>query len=325
LRSDLYRSLYVEVDAVEGTEFSNADLDRFRAFLGEWCDKPDGIQVARSSVIPRSSARGHSADWIARRYIEGPPDDKGAAQPAYLYVLVYDNRINRNPLQSPRATELGPVKAPIPERLGRPENPHVNVFPYSAMIHVDRSWLGGLLPKRYWSDVLLHESGHVMGLVSRDSRAGPGGAHCDSKWCVMGRMSDNIQSDIARWLTRRKPTPDFCDACAAELRESRRSGQTAAQTRFAGPVMVREAARYRVISLPGAYGLFIGGSSVDQIGAFRMESRSSRDHAGTWWTAQADMAMGRDSILEAIAEARKDLDPNIRWAAEKLEKNIRGE
>ena len=179
LRPDRYRSLYVEIDAVEGTEFSEAELKRFEAFWAEWCDKPEGIRVVSSSVIARSAARGHSANSLARRYLDGPVLATNGAQPAYLYVLVYDNRVNRNPAQSPRGVSQWPVKDPVPRRLAKSENPHVASFPYPAMIYIDRSWLGCLLPKRYWYDTLMHEAGHVMGLVSRESRAG--GFHCATK------------------------------------------------------------------------------------------------------------------------------------------------
>jgi hypothetical protein len=88
---------------------------------------------------------------------------------AYLYILVYDNRINRNPVQSPRAASLWSVRDAVPAKLAAPENPHVVFFPYPAMIYVDRSWLGGLLPRKYWQRTLLHEAGHALGLVGRES------------------------------------------------------------------------------------------------------------------------------------------------------------
>jgi len=216
LRSEPHRSLYVEVDAVKGTEPSEAELTKLTAFLREWCQKPDGITVVRSSVIARSAARGNSALSLARQHMEGPAGTSDAASPAYLYILFYDNRVNRNSLQSPRGAAQWPARDTVPPQLARPENPHIVSFPYPAMIHVDRSWMGGLLPDKYERSCSLHEAGHVLGLVSRESET-----ECETDWCCMASTSENITSDIVSWVKCEKPKPDFCGVCTAELRQSK--------------------------------------------------------------------------------------------------------
>src|SRR6185436_10673055 len=97
--------------------------------------------------------------------------------------LVYDNRVNRQVLRSPRAMSESPAAHGVSAKLAMQENPHVIMYPYPAMIYMDRSWLGGLLPRKYWCASLAHETGHVLGLVSRQSQ--PGNPHCPTNWCLM--------------------------------------------------------------------------------------------------------------------------------------------
>jgi len=42
----------VEVDAVEGCVPKQAALEKLRDFLSKYCNKPDGIEILRSDVIP---------------------------------------------------------------------------------------------------------------------------------------------------------------------------------------------------------------------------------------------------------------------------------
>jgi hypothetical protein len=318
-QAEPHRSLYVEVDSVEGAEFSASELSRLEAFLRQWSEKPDGVTVAKSSAIPRSAARGHSADSLARRYMGGPTVATNQAPPAYLYILVYDNRVNRNPLLSPRAASQGPVKDTVPSSLAMSENPHVNLFPYRAMIYMDRSWLGGLLPRNYWYETLVHEAGHVLGLVNRDSRAE---GHCPEKWCVMNaRTSVKIKNDILSWPKREKPKPILCDGCVAELRQSQKS--VGPPMRFVGPVLVRKMPLYQVLSLPQFSGLYIVDSIEATVPRFIEEFRHLPDHAGPWHTAYASRQQSRESVLQAIEAAKGDIDPFIRAAARRLEVAVR--
>src|SRR5688572_19947711 len=93
-RPEPYRGLHVEVDAVEGTEFTETELRELEMVLRQWTQKPDGVAVVKSSLIPRPAARGHSADSLASRYLDGPPTTTNEPQSAYLYILVYDSRVN---------------------------------------------------------------------------------------------------------------------------------------------------------------------------------------------------------------------------------------
>jgi len=321
-RPEPYRRLYVEVDAVEGTEFSATELAELETILREWTQKPDGVSVMPSSLIPRSAARGHSSDSLARRYLDGPAATTNESQSAYLYVLVYDNRVNRNPVQSPRAGSLWPTKDKVSPRIAAPENPRVVAFPYPAMIYVDRSWLGGLLPKKYWQRTLLHEAGHILGLVGRESQVER--RHCATNWCLMhAHTSENIKSDIVHWLKREKPKPYLCEACATELRQYQTSTDTIS-TRFVGPVLVRAMPSYHVLALPAFCGLFIGDVVEGEIPQFIKRFRELQGQHGPWFAMYVKEHLERESLLQAVEAAKQDVDPLVREAAHELERKVRG-
>src|SRR5262249_43511308 len=82
-----HASLYVEVDAVEGTEPSDATLARLKEFLSTYCDKPAGITVARGTLIPREEAIGYSPQALASRYCQGPPVGDSNSPPAFIEIL----------------------------------------------------------------------------------------------------------------------------------------------------------------------------------------------------------------------------------------------
>jgi hypothetical protein len=325
LQPEPHRSLYVEVDAVKGAEPSESELGKLRAFLNQWCEKPDGITIMRSSGIPRSEARGNSALSLARRYLDGPVWESNS-EPAYLYVLYYDNRVNRNPAGSPRAAAHRPPKDMVPINLAKAENPYVLMFPYPAMIFLDRSWLGGLLPNKYQDDCSIHEAGHVLGLVSRVSQIKDG--HCPTTWCCMASVSENIRSDVLSWLKREKAKPGFCEGCAAELRQARGSVSGVA-LRFAGPVLVRTMQSYQVLSLPGLCGLYIVDSLETELPKFIEEFRSRNGLVSRqeelWFSGYAKTEKGREFVLSAIAEAKQDVVPEIRKVALQLESALHSE
>ncbi len=322
LHPEPHRSLYVELDAVQGAAPSETEVCKVQAFLQQWCDKPHGIVIAASSVISRSAARGKSALTLARQYMDGPPASTNAAPSAFLYILFYDNRLNRPPLQSPKSATPQPAWDRPALGLGNPENPHVVLFPYPAMIYMDRSWLGGLVPEKYAGTV--HEAAHVLGLVRRATRIK--GHHCSTPWCCMASLSQNISSDIGARLRRQKPRPDFCDACTAELRTLRES-TVESTMRFVGPVLVRNMGSYQVLSLPGACRLYIGDSRETGIAQFLEQWRhpdpSILPEEELWFSGRAESSRNVESLFPAIEAAKQDPVPPIRNVAIKLEQSLR--
>jgi len=78
-----YPRLYVEVDAVEGCAPEDATLNKLRDFLATHCRKPEGIEIARSDVIPIKDARGVPSKALARKFMNGPPEKTGHSSPAF--------------------------------------------------------------------------------------------------------------------------------------------------------------------------------------------------------------------------------------------------
>src|SRR5262245_39650719 len=98
--SSPHSRLYVEVDAVEGCQPSDATLHKLREFLTTYCNKPDGIEIVRGDVIPAGTARGVPLPALARKFINGPPDNNTASPPAFLYVLYCDPALcDKAPIQ----------------------------------------------------------------------------------------------------------------------------------------------------------------------------------------------------------------------------------
>jgi hypothetical protein len=208
----------------------------------------------------------------------------------------------------------------VPANLAAPENPRVVFFPYPAMIYVDRSWLGGMLPQKYWERTLLHEAGHVLGLVGRESRVRM--RHCPTNWCLMqARVSESIKSDIVNWLKREKPKPYLCEACATELRQNQTSTQSCS-ARFVGPVLVRKMPLYHVLALPAFCGLFIGDPLDAHIAGFTDRFRQLEGQKGIGYAMFVQEGLDRASLLEAIAAAKQDFDPTVRETAHELERKV---
>ncbi len=87
--------LCVELDAVEGCVPKQAALQKLRDFLSAYCNKPDGIEIVRSDVIPIKAARGISPRALARKYINGP--DKITASPRLSIRVRARRRVRGGP------------------------------------------------------------------------------------------------------------------------------------------------------------------------------------------------------------------------------------
>jgi len=254
LKAAPHDRLYVEVDAVAGCEPSKKELEELGRFLAAYCDKPHGIEICQSSVIPKREARGLSRRELARSWMNGPR--AGERQPAYLYVLYYDGRLGK-------ARSLAKAK------------PHAELLPYPAAIFVNR----GYLPFwERWAKVPLiqHEAGHVLGLAARAAHAKD--LHCTEKECL---MQANIAIHILRLLSGRDPVTQtkLCQHCEAQLKDASRQ-PAARNLSFSGPVLVREEKGYRVLSLQGATALAIGGDKRGAAEHFLNAERNRKTRPG---------------------------------------------
>jgi hypothetical protein len=84
LLSKPYPRLHVQVDAVEGCQPDEKTIDTVRSVLGQYCDKPGGIQIVRQNVIPRSSVRGLAETVVAIQHMRAPTPASGRPPAAYL-------------------------------------------------------------------------------------------------------------------------------------------------------------------------------------------------------------------------------------------------
>jgi tetratricopeptide (TPR) repeat protein len=270
--------LYVEVDAVEGCVPSRKTLDQLRGFLAAYCDKPGGIEIERSDVIPRKAARGISPSALARKYLNGPPADPAAPPPAFIYVLFYNHALcDRAPAPGTGRPAAGAALRP---RVWT-RNPHVDVQPYPAMIYLDTHlafrWVQRL--------VLLHEAGHVLGLAFRPAEAA--GGHCLHKACL---MSEAFRLPYLALGLQRK----LCARCAGQLAEVR-SQPPSTNQRFVGPVLVRSEGAYHVLSLPHRAKAIVG----------ELADRDCRDFAAA---VRAETPIAGDDEDEQRAECRLNED-----------------
>lgn len=156
-------TLLVEVDHVAGSEPRDRALRIFRERLDFYCDKPGGIEIRVDDEVP-ADAWEPSHEAVARLALEYADEDPGDA--AYLYVL-YAPSYKKFRGYSYR-----------PGRLGTAVD-----FP-AMVVFADQMkpilWLTGV---RQEASVLVHEAGHVLGLVTNDDHRD--GGHCTNSWCLM--------------------------------------------------------------------------------------------------------------------------------------------
>jgi hypothetical protein len=239
--------LHVEVDAVEGCIPSEATLSRLRDFLATYCNKPEGIEIVRSDVIPIKAALGISPTALAREFLNGAPDDRPAPSAAFIYVLFYNDLLSNRP----SVAETGHPGAKTATRSrSANRNPHVDLLPYPAMIYMNTR----RGPKSARDLVVLHEAGHVLGLAFRPANASAG--HCQDRTCLMYKT---LVVHIKRLLLGQDPITQrhFCDRCVAQLVETSRQAPPS-NLRFVGPVLVRSEAGYHVLSLPHRSKVIVG-------------------------------------------------------------------
>lgn len=222
-----YRSMLVEIDAVEGGQLAPATVDAIRVFLHGYCDKPDGITLRCNPPYPVADARNASScTYLALTHGQGPP---ASSRTAYLHIVVYDSRYFAH------AARDG-------------DNPRFVTNPYPALIYLDRAYWRG--DQRDLEKVaLLHEVGHALGLAT--NRAHGDGIHCADRDCLM-----YWQVGVSRFrkffgIRPIAPDKDLCPRCKADLAAARASPPGPAIS-FVGACFIRREQGYWVASLPGA-------------------------------------------------------------------------
>ncbi len=236
--------IYVEVDAVEGCEPTEAALVQLQKFLTRHCQKPDGVEIMVSDIIPRKAVRKATPRTLGRRYMNGPPDDQGSP-PAFMYVLYYPGWPGRVP-------------------------PFADIAPYPAIYFNTRFSLGIAV-----DEILLHETGHLLGLVNRTEHARSG--HCWNSGCAMNNHWGYLRN--FGWLPWRKRST-MCAECVNELAQTAKHSPPP-NLRYVGPVLVHSRADYDLLVLPQRFLLLPGGATESDCRQFvadvRAKARSADD------------------------------------------------
>lgn len=148
LSDDTYRSLTIEVDAIEGHAPAQSAMDLLRQRAEERLRKPDGIELTPDDAIPTSQARW-SVEEI-RSLEDRHRDLRKEGSNAVLYVLYLDGEFEGGSGVvglAYSASSFAIFKERIQE-LSRDQPPLVGV----TARDVERS-------------VVVHELGHLLGLV----------------------------------------------------------------------------------------------------------------------------------------------------------------
>lgn len=285
--SSPYRSLYVEVDAVQGAEPPQEWLDGIQHFLKTECDKPGGVRVVRSNTISAAEAAASSTSALALKYLDGPPPGS-----AFLYVLYYKSSLN-------------------PEL--KVSNPHAVVFPYPCAIFVDRNYnqagfgdvLGGL--------ILKHEAAHLVGAARNHSHGD--GAHCRNRPCLMNPSFIYVPEMIAQG---RVPTPqrDFCKDCLADM-ALWRTTPAPSNLRFNGPFLTRKENGYTVLTLPNTVHVHLGQGMMplSQLLDTMRQAGTGLLRSKEGFILSASSSGTRAQVLESVRLAGRDPASPVRQAA----------
>jgi hypothetical protein len=307
LTSKPYSSLYVEIDAVEGAEPTDSELEELQSWISQYCAKPDGVVISLDTIIPRNEIQGELAASIALRHLDGPPESMGNSA-AYMYILFYNSGVSESAARH------------------RISNPYMTYLPYPCAIFIDRNYfkVGNV---GIASIALRHESGHLLGLT-RNQEHGDG-IHCNNDICL---MSEALELSWWKHLLRQPQSEKLSALCSLCQEDLRRDGDRSAdpKLRFLGPLLIRSEQDYHVISLPSFVKLYVG--SIDALD-WREVVNEARSTAGQIqekgggvalrYYVEADEGDGLASALPAIQEAKKN-DPYhvVRGLAEEVEHQL---
>ena len=290
-----YRGLHVEIDAVEGTAPTPADIASLKQFLTRHCRKPDGIKIQVDDVLPRADAQGRLSRQLAIEHMDGPPDD----QSAYLYILFYDSKIS-------------------PEEKSQPV---CLLTPYHGAIFVDHQYvrprIRRMLPFR--ERVLLHEAGHALGLCRSADHSD--GLHCENENCL---MNPSLHFSVLRLIFGGdliKQT-EFCADCLRDLKREQQA-RPAANLRYLGPWLVRSEAGYHVITRPNMLYVHIGElAELDHTELDALRELALKKTRKTTGLTYSCAATDRETALQALDAMRQDPVKAVHEVADSLARKL---
>lgn len=211
-RAEPYSRLILEVDAVEGYEPSDIDAELVK-HLSELVDKPDGIQVVRDQTIP---SRGADHIWTF--------DEMNTLFGEKTSVILQPNEI-RIHVVFLDGTYEGDAEGRM--TLGLSWMTNVAMFEANILTSCERPVLQGRLCGFTETAILLHEIGHVLGLVENgapltsDHLDAEHSHHCSNPDCLMyweyegTKLVDALRSRLD--ASDDATIFEFDDACKADL------------------------------------------------------------------------------------------------------------
>jgi len=284
LRPSPYSAIYVEVDAAGGLEPDESMLLELTNFLEEHCDKPNGIEIGPVEVLTEGSAENEYA--LALANMDGPP--KANADCAYLYVLLYDGTLLKNPTNT---------------------EPHVDISCYSSAVFYDVPAVRESLPSLSRSGqttlenrLLCHELGHVLGLL-----------HCETESCL---MAERLIPDPSLNVT-------LCRRCEAELNFNKTASDPGSVVEFAGPLLRRREVAYSVFYGPGWVHVAFAKPAIEA-GDVLAEMRRQREFARPGLVT-AEFGENTQERADALRSAYDDRDSYVRQFARKAAGEARQE
>ncbi len=189
--------LTVEIDYLEGRKPSPVSLRLLGRRLALYTDKPGGIRIRVGEAIPAELWDGKRKTMreLVERYAD-PPSDKHS----YIYLMYLPAYRHFRGLSFQ------------PKKLSK-KFKHPAAFVYTERLR-GRLWV---TRQRQESSVLVHEVGHLLGLVSNPDHYVDG--HCTNSWCLMYDGVDARSIILYAFPTLfagHLPTR-FCGACREDL------------------------------------------------------------------------------------------------------------
>ena len=223
----VYRKLLIEVDWVEGCEPAPKALAALERVARKYCPAGKEIGILRDDEIPRKrweeamkaeKELGEGRNELAQHYIGHVPDE--ATRTEVVYVLY-------SPRPAAGEAAFGQSESWSVERGGR----IVNVTGLSVFKDpVRRSAHLWVTADRIDAMTLVHEFGHVLGLVGNPAHAQlrlPD--HCRNPDCVMTHpeLRSILYYAFVGFLGARLPY-DYCNQCQQDIRDAQRSWEARA-------------------------------------------------------------------------------------------------
>jgi len=208
--------LIVEIDWVEGLQPNPKALALLKETLLRYSPEGREVEIRLSDRIPRAEWERQQEedphlDGLVERYLS---EDPHAHDEAVLLYVLYVPHADRRSL-------FGQQRNWVIERDGVPALMRGAVLFRESIERGGLLWVSG---KRIERSTLVHELGHVLGLVSNDEHKMKGNeSHCTEVYCVMAVKSMRVGvANFGRLFFTGRFPEQFCKKCQADIHEAQR-------------------------------------------------------------------------------------------------------